>query len=256
MNVGREGSTGEPLGRRGVLGGVVLAMLGIGLGLALGPTGWRPWTESDRASRETAEGMPIDAGPDVAARLVDRLQLFRTGEGDTVLELESSELTALLRHAVPGLMPAGVREPLVHVVDDEIRVRALVSPALLPSGRYLTESLKDLPSVVDVELRGRLVRPSASYVDYRVEHASVQGLALPRRLVRLLVTASGGRVEGEGPAEVVGPKGDGRARRAEAPAFRAPWPLEHGRIVVHGGVVRIERVEPMAAQLVDGSDDP
>ncbi len=197
---------------------------------------------------------PVDAGPEVAERVVERLRLVREGKDAGTVELTSSELTALLRHVLTGMIPPGVEEPYVLVVDDEVRVWARVSPELLPSGRFLTESLENLPAMADVEVRGHLAHASASDIEYRIEQVFVERVALPGRLVSVLVTASGGLASSR-TVEVERADDAGSVAAAPTvPAFRARWPLERGRIAVEGGVVRIVPIEPKAAQQVDGSD--
>jgi hypothetical protein len=220
------------------------AIVAVGIGLAV--------EARSRVSSDAADDAPsdaghdvrdstVDAGPAAAVRMVDRLQLFRTGNAGSRLELDAPQLTALLRHAVPGLIPQGVRDPSVSIVDEEIRVRARVEPGALSGGEVLSDVLGALPERVDVELRGTLHRVAPSAVEYRIERATVGAVPLPNAVVAALVRRwPGGRVapvEGEG----------------LPPALRAPWSSSDGHVRVSGGRVVIERPEPMLVQSVDGS---
>ena len=205
----------------------------------------------------TGQGVepPVDAGPEAAERVVERLRDVRAGRDSGSVELTSAELTALLRHALTGMVPAGVEEPSVRVVRDELHIWARVSPELLPSGHFLTETLENLPAVADVEVRGRLIHASDSEVEYRIEDVFVERVSLPDRLVEILVSASGGlagvRAAEDGLRAGATTPDEGRI----PPAFRARWPLARGRITVSDGVVRIDPVEPKSAEQVDGSTD-
>ena len=180
-----------------------------------------------------------DAGPEAAVRMVDRLQLFRAGNLGSTMVLRSEELTALLRHAAPGLLPTGVSAPEVRIVGSELRIRARVSPDLLPGGGQLARSA--MPDVVDVELRGRLSTHGRGTVAYRIARADVEHVPLPNSVVAALVRSwAGGAVEG--------PADDPRAM------IVVRWPLETTRIRVSDGAVVLVRAEPILTESVDGID--
>ncbi len=200
----------------------------------------RPRDSSSPAERPgVEEDGSIDAGPEAAVRMVDRIQLFRTGGAGRRLELDGADLTALLRHAVPGMIPEGVRDPSVHLDGEEISVRARVSPSQLPGGEALGDVVAVLPDDVEVELRGTLHRSGPSQVEYRIEHASFGGVPLPSGVVAALVRSWPG-----------GSGDDGDA----TPALRAAWSVRDGVVTVRDGVLVVERPEPILVQSVDGSD--
>jgi hypothetical protein len=184
---------------------------------------------------------PLDAGPDAAARMVDRIVLFRDGHAASRIELSSQDLTALLRHAAPGLVPEGVLDPEVLLAGSDVRLRARVAPARLPGGELLGSALAAMGDEVDVELRGRLVRLTPDRMGYRIDRAAVEGVPLPRAVVvRLVQGWPGGGVEDatEDPRAIV--------------AVR--WPLGDARIRVRDGILELERAEPILSEAVDGSD--
>lgn len=209
------------------------------------------------ARREThpADAPVFDAGPAAAGMMVDRLQLFRTGNGGSRIELDGPELTSIIRHAVPGVIPAGVTNPSVHIVDGEVRVHAHVSPALVPGGRYLAEAVEALPESVEVELRGRLETERPGSIAYRVKDVLVEGVALPRPVVALVI---GAIQPGDGSSEEA-PSGEGgdvpvlSEDAARAPVLRMRWPADAGVLRVVSDRVVLERVEPLPGQSVDGS---
>lgn len=201
----------------------------------------RPRSASDEAAPEASWERVADAGPEAAVRMVDRLQLFRTGNLGRRMTLGSEELTAVLRHAAPGLLPEGVRDPEVRLVGSEIRIRARVSPALLPGGGHLGAARTAVPDDIDVELRGRLRPQGTGAVAYRIERAEVEGIPLPTSLlVRLVRAWPGGTIEG--------PAHDQRA------LVLVRWPFPSTRVRVTGDELVLERHEPILAESVDGID--
>lgn len=225
------------------------ARLGAGLGVLgmvvlVGLRGYRAPVDAevqDRPDVHPADAPSADAGPTAAGLMVDRLQLFRTGNGGGRLELDGRELTAILRHAVPGVIPAGVTDPSVRIVDGEVRVHAHVSPTLVPGGGYLTEAFEKLPEWVEVELRGRVETEHLSWIVYRVDDVVVEGVALPRGVVSLVI----GAIDARGGVPTESPPGD--------PVLRMRWPADVGVLSVVSDHIVLERAEPLLQQSVDGS---
>ena len=197
----------------------------------------------------------LDAGPTVAVVMVDRLQLFRTGNAGSRMELDGRQLTALVRHAVPGVIPAGVSSPSVQIVDGRVWVHAKVSPTLVPGGRYLTESLDALPESVEVELRGRLETEHPSSIVYYVDDVLVQGVAFPRAVAALVIGAIQAGEASAGPTPTQTPAGVRAAGEGagSAPVLRMRWPADAGILRVVSDRVVLERAEPLLEQSVDGS---
>ena len=220
---------------------VAVALAGsLGLGaLALRSAGG-PMASAPLPKSPSEPTIEVDAGPVAAMRMVDRLQLFQTGNAGTRIELDGAELTALLRHTIPGMLPTGVSDPVVQIVGSEVRIRASVAPRGLPGGRHLRGAMAAVPDAVEVELRGHLFRPNHRTVEYRVDRAEVEGIALPSGLVRLLVQSWPGGVDAS----------SGGGTQA---VIRAAWPIDGGRFHVADGVLVIVRPEPFLLESVDGS---
>jgi hypothetical protein len=212
----------------------------VGLGVLVLPPVGAPKAVAPLSSTHTEPALEVDAGPVVATRMVDRLQLFQTGNAGTRIELDGTELTALLRHTIPGILPPGVSDPVVQIVDSEVRVQARVAPRGLPGGGHLGGVMAVVPDVVEVELRGHLSRPSFGIAEYRVDRAEVEGIPLPSALVGLLVQSWPGGLEAGSAGGI-------------QPVIRVRWPIDGGRFHVADGVLVIVRPEPLLLESVDGS---
>jgi hypothetical protein len=166
------------------------------------------------------------------------------------MTLDGSELTAVLRHAAPGLVPAGVSNPVVHLEGGVVRVTARVVRHVLPTLAQLGSILDMLPDTVDVELLGRFDRDDTGALVFRVEHARAQGVRLPRALVGSVVAAlPGGMARGS--------RRSGTADEDDGvPALRLPLPAGIGVVRVLDDVLILERPEPILDRAVDGSGSP
>lgn len=240
--------TGWLLGAAGLVAAVAFFVLRAGA-----PSGGAGPAARSAAHPEDAPG--FDAGPTAAGAMVDRLQRFRSGAEGGRIELDGPHLTSLIRHAMPGVIPDGVSEPSVYIVDGVVRVHAHVSPGVLPGGRHLVDALETLPESVDVELRGLIANDGVAWVVYRVDEVLVEGVELPRPVVALVVGAIQNREGAPGGARSDDdPPGAGSTDSAAGePVLRLRWAAELGIVRVGSDRVVIERVEPLPAQAVDGS---
>ena len=93
--------------RLGALAGALLVLVAGAMLGGTGPSASRVVGGPDDAALSST-GAPVGdvASMDVlAARTVDRLLLFRTGNGASSMTLGSDEVTALLTEGLPGLLP-------------------------------------------------------------------------------------------------------------------------------------------------------
>lgn len=248
---------GGPFGRAGtawIVGVIGVAAVVVFPGLRGGAT--LPGRAVPAAGETHPEDAPgSDAGLSAAGLAVDRLQLFRTGNGGSRMELDGPQLTAILRHTMPGVLPEGVEDPSVHIVDGQVRVHAHASPALVPGGRYLTEAIAALPETVEVELRGRVENERLQSIAYRVEEIRVEGVALPGPVVALVIGAIqlGDDPRGRGEASGGSPPDAAADGAPGETALRMRWPVDAGVLRVLSDRLVLERAEPLAQQAVDGS---
>jgi len=237
-----------------VLTRLSVVLMGGALWVWISVVGLRPGDEASLTPSETSAvptaDTSIDAGPRAAGLMVDRVQLFRTGNAGYEMALSGAEMTALLRHAAPGLVPAGVSNPAVVLSKNEVRVTARVSREVFPVSFHLPVLANVLPDTLEVELRGRFVRLGADGVAFRVEQALAERLPLPRAVVSSVVAAFPGGL----PDGVRLPGSGGRLDGV--PAVRMPWPGGIGSIQVRDGELILRRPERILDRTVDGSGSP
>jgi hypothetical protein len=120
-------------------------------------------------SATDARALGIVARDVLAARTVDRLLLFRTGNGSSSMSLGSDEVTALLNESLPGLVPTGVTNTSVDIRGGGVVLRAVVGCAssAFVSRRSSRHRLrrtrrKGRPSWTEAGSRGQL-RPCPGY---------------------------------------------------------------------------------------------
>lgn len=191
-----------------------------------------------------AVGEPVRTAPDpeqsvrIAGRTVDRLQLFRTGNAGDSLSLSGEEVTAVLLHVLPGMLPQGVVEPRVSFAESKVTVDVRVASAAYPGAMSLGALLEVFPDTLEVRLHGTLSRHAGALV-FGVTDAEAEGVPLPGSLVGALIgstplaTSTGGAVIAE---------------------LRVGWPSGFRTIEVVGDRLELRAAEPIVERAVDGSD--
>ena len=185
-----------------------------------------------------------DRAPVVAARTVDRLLLFRTGNGGDQLALDGEELTALLRHGLPGMVPEGVLKPTIRLEGGRVQAEAWVATEEWSGASHLNLVLAVLPDTVAIELAGTLARGSGRLV-FLIDQARANGVPIPRAVLGRMVTAM----------PLGGGQGAMTTRRggdSVQPAFRVSWPRGIGSITVEGDQLLLAPAEPILERAVDG----
>lgn len=207
-----------------------------------------------RATRPTVEPEP-GAGPSsppvdpvaevvLADRTLDRLDLFRTGAAGRRISLTSDEVTAVLRHAVPGLLPDGVTAPTVRLDRGLAIVEARLATLDFVGAAQLSSVLGVMPDTIVVDLRGRL-RTVPGRLVFTIEHARASGIPLPRSAVATIAAAlAGGSGDRFVPAD------------GQAASLSVRWPEAVAVVAVVGDRLVLDRTEPIADRAVDGSDMP
>lgn len=187
----------------------------------------------------------IDPAADaaLAARTVDRIELFRAGRAGVRLSLTADEVTSLLRHAMPGVLPDGVADPMIRMEGGHMKVEARLATDEFAASDRLASVLGVVPDTIDVDLSGRLDSRPGRLV-FTVERARASGIPLPRAAVTAIAAAlaheSGDRVM---PAD-------------EDASLSLRWPDDVAMVAVVGDRLVLDRREPIADRAVDGSDVP
>jgi len=133
------------------------------------------------------------ASPELADSVMARVQEFRRGDGPGQLALGDGELTSILRHSVPELVPDGITNPQVTLRDGRVHFRARVALSSFPDLPDLGPIIGLLPDTLDVALQAAMMPfgdGTAALLIHRLEAARIP---LPRRLVPEILSAMGRR---------------------------------------------------------------
>lgn len=224
----------------------IALLLAVGLGVALGGYGLRTVTSPSTPEllEPTAE-VPLApaATPERAARVMDRLQQFREGNAGLRLSLGSDDVTALLRHVLPGVLPKGLTEPRVTFRDDRVRVEARLSTADFVGRAPLVSVLGALPDTITVDVLGRLVN-EGELLRFEVHEARAGRVPVPGTALVAIA------------AELTPPSETAFAATGEEPTLSIRRPVGFALAEVADGRLVLSRGEPTIERAVDGSDDP
>lgn len=212
------------------------AVVGVGLGRDR-------HTPSSVATGVDADSVRSLADAELAARAVDRLQLFRDGSRGGQLRLTAEEVTAVLRHAVPGMLPAGVVDPVVRLESGAVLVEARLVSAEFAGSAPIATVLGVLADTLDVDLRGRL-EGAGDQLIFRVERARASQVPLPGAVVSAVARA------------LAQQGGDRTERPAGDATFSFRWPEDVALVAIIEDRFVLERGERILDQAVDGIDDP
>lgn len=130
-----------------------------------------------------AQASGDDPTPEVAEAALDRFEGFRRDPGAERLALGSTELSSLVRYALPGLVPEGVSDVTVTLRDGRVRVGARVALDAFPRLPQLREVVGILPDTVALDLEGVLVPLDQSFAAFLVERVEASRIPIPRRMV-------------------------------------------------------------------------
>lgn len=225
-------------------------LLGVGLVVACAAGAWalafgsalRPAIESRLPEAEREIGASVDEGL-VAGQVVEAIQRLRAGRGGDSMLLSGAELTAVLRRSFPGMIPDGVGEPVIRLIDGKVLVDVRMSAAAYPAAVQLAAILEVFPDTVDVRLEGALARQGAHLV-YDVHAAWAEGVHIPQPVLQAIVAAVpfGFAPDPETPEE------------SHFARFRVAWPTGLAGMRVTGDRLELTAVERNTERVVDGSD--
>jgi len=142
---------------------------------------------------------PADSAPDrpqpsrqMADETLDRFNAFRTaGVSDSTLRLSESELTSIVRYAIPQMIPDGVREPTVELEGDQVILSSRVAIDAFPDLQSVQEVVSLLPDTVRIEMRASLLRLDGRYAALVVDRVEASGVPLPDRVIPAILAYLG-----------------------------------------------------------------
>ncbi len=191
------------------------------------------------ASAPTLPVSGADAVPRevLAARTVDRILLFRTGNVASSIALSEDEVSALLTESLPGLLPAGVVNVEVSLDSDQIVLQADIVVDLWTGASRLNPVLVALPDTLRTEIDGRFSRVGRRLI-LTVTGARAQSLSLPASLVEALIRELPMSIDGQ-----------------EGPALQVALPDGIADVRLEGGRLILRAAEPILKRTVDGGAD-
>jgi hypothetical protein len=145
-----------------------------------GFVGWAGERVSEAVSEVATE---VEPTPELADSTLGRFERFRSGEGPDRMSVGGPELSAVVRHALAGIIPPGVDEPTVALSDGRVQLRARVALEAFPRLPALDEVLGILPDTVLVELEGSLVPHDRQNLALLVDRVEVARIPIPSRFV-------------------------------------------------------------------------
>jgi hypothetical protein len=142
------------------------------------------WLGLSSHADSAAAGAPVTEAPsaEIADATLDRFERFRSGGGEDHLALSGTQLSSVVRYALPGIVPPGVSEPTVAVEQGRIRLGARVSLEAFPRLPHLDQILGILPDTVLLEMEGALVPFDPQYMALLVDKVSASHVPIPKRM--------------------------------------------------------------------------
>jgi hypothetical protein len=162
--------------------------------------GWRwgepvfPWIESvTGVERDTvgADDLSSAPSPELASATLERIEALQAGAAGSRLALDGAELTSLIRHGLPGIVPAGVGEPTVRMDDDRVTLSGRVALDAFRDLQGFDEVAGLLPDTVDVVLKGVLMGLDDAHAAFQIDRVEASRVPLPRRLIPGILGALG-----------------------------------------------------------------
>lgn len=183
----------------GCLRNVGLTALAVGFAYA----GWKwgpavfpqveAWLGDQRADSVVEAPVVAEPTPAIAEATLDRVQALRNAGAGERLELEAVELSSVLRHTLPGIIPPGIGQPTVELDGESVWISARVQTAAIPNLPAFDDIVGFLPDTVDMRLRGTVLPFGDGWAAVQVERIDAERIPLPSRLIPGILEALGRR---------------------------------------------------------------
>jgi hypothetical protein len=140
----------------------------------------------------TAPAVPeAQATPELAERTLDLFERFRAGEAGDRLVLGGTELSAVVRYSLPGIVPRGITAPTIELDKGRVRLSARVAVEAFPDLPRLDQIIGLLPDTILIEIRGSLVPLDQRHMALLVDRLQAARIPIPTRLVAEVLKAFG-----------------------------------------------------------------
>lgn len=144
------------------------------------------------------------ATPELGADVLGRYERFLAGEGsDDELVLTDVEVESLVLFGMPGLLPSGIDDPSLRIVEGNFHLSGRVATVAFPRFPDLQEILRILPDTVPLELRTSVMSFGPDDAALVVQRIEAMNVPLPQRLYPDILAAFGRRERRGLPAEAV-----------------------------------------------------
>jgi hypothetical protein len=129
--------------------------------------------------------------PELADSVLARVQAFMQSGEKGQMVLGGRELTAVIRYAVPGLVPEGIQDPEVILRAGRVHLQARVVLESFPELPDLGPILGILPDTLDVALQASLMPYGELESALLVHQVEASRIPIPRRLIPDILNAMG-----------------------------------------------------------------
>ena len=129
--------------------------------------------------------------PELAEQTLDLFEQFRAGETGDRLMLGGTELSAVVRYSLPGMIPPGVTALTIELDRGQVNVSARVAVESFPNFPRLDDILGLLPDTILLEVRGSLVPLDQRHMALVVDRVQAARIPLPTRMVAEVLSAFG-----------------------------------------------------------------
>jgi len=176
----------------------VLVILGAGYvgfrwGEAIFPPLERAFAWARTRVPDVAEAVEPEPTPELAERALNRFERLRSGQGPDRAAFGAIELSALVRHAFPGVVPLGVEEPTIELADGRVRLSARVAVDAFPRLPRLEEVAGLLADTVRIRMEGSLVSFEPRYLALVVDRVEASRVPIPARMIDDVLAGFGRR---------------------------------------------------------------
>ncbi len=181
----------------------------VGLIAAAALAGWRwgPAVFPRIQAWFAEEGGAVEVlpSPELADAALDRFERFRRGETGDQLSLSATDVGSVLRYSAPGMLPAGVSDPVVEFQDGVVTLTARVAVEAFPGLPTLDGILGFLPDTVPISIEGALAPLDEDGVALIVHgvHAAFIPVPLPDGMTPRILTALGRRGSAQLPEDAL-----------------------------------------------------
>lgn len=166
----------------------------VGVVLALVLLAGAAWLLRDDVARLLGGGEPVAAiSPETAALAAAKLE--RLSERGETARLSGDELTSLIRFRMRDRVPQSLREPMVTLRGDTLRLSGTLPTDQLPPVRELERVRAFLPDTAQVEVAGRLEPLNGGRAAFDIARVSVSGVPIPAHFYPTALERLGRRPE-------------------------------------------------------------